>query len=206
MNNDLRIGAVILGAGLSTRMGKPKLLLPWGQSTVIGTIIDSLKTAGMQTIVLVSGASHQLLVDQLKQESITISFNPLFENENMLDSLRIGLDVLRESGLNSCLLVLGDQPQIKPDVIKKVINTAAEFPENLIIPSFQMRRGHPWVIPARYWAELKSMPDSQIMRDFINSKQNEIRYVDIDSSSILADMDTPEDYEREKPKDTGKQV
>lgn len=67
---------------------------------------------------------------------------------------------------------------------------------NIVVPSFQMRRGHPWLVARPLWEELLLMSPPQSPRDFLNAHQDEIQYVNLDDPNILADLDTPEDYEK----------
>ena len=98
------------------------------------------------------------------------------------------------------LIVLGDQPQIQKEIVEKVVHAGLENPEKMIIPSFQQRRGHPWTLPAIYWDEISQLKPPQAIRDVINGNREMIQYLDVTTSSILQDLDTPEDYERERPR------
>lgn len=69
----------------------------------------------------------------------------------------------------------------------------------LVVPSFQMRRGHPWIVSRALWAEILAMLPPQTPRDFLNAHAKDIQYVEINSPSILADLDTPEDYRASRP-------
>jgi molybdenum cofactor cytidylyltransferase len=70
---------------------------------------------------------------------------------------------------------------------------------NLIVPSFQMRRGHPWLVARPLWNELLEMKSPQSPREFLNKHAGEIHYVEVGTPSILADLDTPEDYQKSHP-------
>ena len=142
-----RVGAVILGAGLASRMGSPKLLLPWGKEFVIEKIINTLKSSEVDPIVLVTGASHDLLSSHLEKQPVEMVINPDYADGNMVHSLQVGLRKLQSLGVDSALLALGDQPQIEAEVVHQVLEAARKYPSHLILPSFQMKRGHPWVIP-----------------------------------------------------------
>jgi molybdenum cofactor cytidylyltransferase len=63
------------------------------------------------------------------------------------------------------------------------------------MPSYQMRRGHPWVLPRRFWSDVRLMKPPQTMRDFHNSHARDIEYVVVETDSILQDLDTPEQYQ-----------
>ncbi len=199
MNNESKLGAVVLAAGLSLRMGKPKLLLPWGETTVIGQVISVISSCAIKPIVVVTGKTHADIHASFANSDIHLAFNPDYEDGRMLTSLKVGLQILTDLRATSTLLALGDQPQIQAKTVQAVVQAYQHNPNQLIIPSYQMHRGHPWVIPFRYWQELCNLPRASTMRDFINLHGQEINYVNIDSATILADLDTPEDYQREKP-------
>lgn len=192
--------AIILGAGLSSRMGQPKLLLPWGKERVITRIVHVIQSVGIGRVLLVTGASHELLVQALAEQQVSPVFNPDFADGNMAHSLQWGIRNM-PSETASVLLALGDQPQIQAKVIAQVLSAGDQHPERLILPSFQMRRGHPWLIPAALFQSILDLPEDCTMRDFIRAHESLIEYVCVDTASILADLDTPEDYLREKPRE-----
>ncbi len=199
MSNGNNIGAIVLAAGLSTRMGKPKLLLPWGETNVIGQVVAVLIAYEIKPMVIVTGKTHEDLQNQFVREDIHLAYNPDFEDGRMLTSLKTGLKKMTELGASATLLALGDQPQILPETVRLVLAAQIANQNRLIIPSHQMRRGHPWGIPQLFWEEIIHLPAVMTMRDFINSHQSDILYVNVNSPSILADLDTPEDYRRERP-------
>jgi molybdenum cofactor cytidylyltransferase len=63
-----------------------------------------------------------------------------------------------------------------------------------------MRRGHPWLVDRALWPELLALQSPYTLRDFLTAHAGEIRYLDVDTDSILQDLDTPEDYTQQKPK------
>jgi len=67
------------------------------------------------------------------------------------------------------------------------------------VPSFQMRRGHPWLVARPLWPEILALKPPESTRDFLAGHAHEIHYVNVDTPSILADLDTPEDYEKSHP-------
>lgn len=192
------VGAVVMAAGVSKRMGRPKMVLQWGGGTVIEQVVHVLSDLKVASIVVVTGGSHDQVVDALRGFPVTIVYNRQFEETDMLQSLQLGLSALPED-IQAGLVVLGDQPQISADVVKGVIKRFAEAQEPLVVPSYQMRRGHPWLAARVYWDEIMRMGRDQSLRDFLASHANEIYYLVVDTPAILSDLDTPEDYQREKP-------
>jgi molybdenum cofactor cytidylyltransferase len=68
-----------------------------------------------------------------------------------------------------------------------------------VVPSYRYRRGHPWLIDRTLWFELENLNPSFTLRDFLRKYQDEILYLDVDSPSVLQDLDTPQDYQQYKP-------
>jgi molybdenum cofactor cytidylyltransferase len=196
-DKSLRIGAVVLAAGLSSRMGVQKLLLPWMGKTVIETVVDTLIQSRITEIVVVTGRDAEQIASTLKSKPVQIIYNPDFADGNMVTSLRTGLKALLNR-VDAILMVLADQPQMMETTVKLLVDEWNRNPDSLCIPSYQMRRGHPWVIPARLWDNLTNLDSHQTMRDFIRINEDEIRYVVVATPTILADLDTPEDYEQQK--------
>jgi molybdenum cofactor cytidylyltransferase len=195
MRNSI-ISAIVLAAGLSTRMGRPKMVLPWGASTVIGQVVNTLLLAGVKEVVVVTGAARVEVEDVVKQVNraeVRTAFNPRYAEDNMLISLQVGMASLGED-VDAMLVVLGDQPQIEIDVVRSLMKVYQAENARLIVPSFDMRRGHPWVVDRSLWPALQSIPDGATMRDFLHAHPQQITYLPVNSSSILRDLDTPEEY------------
>lgn len=192
------IEAVVLAAGLSTRMGRPKMVLPWGKITVIEKVITTLISAGVQRITVVTGGAEEDVTKAIQPYAVRRVFNPEYRNGEMLGSIRVGLQSLSEE-IQAAMFVLGDQPQIEEEVIRQLLGTFYQTDAALIIPSYQMRRGHPWIVRRRLWTEILALPPSATMRDFFKRWDKEIFYVNVMTASILMDIDTPEEYERQKP-------
>ena len=193
------ISAIVLAAGLSTRMGRPKLILPWGSTTVIGQVVATLVQAQVDDIVVVTGAARtevEAAVEQGRWDEVRTVFNPRYADDDMLVSLQAGIAALGEQ-VDAMLVVLGDQPQIEVGVVRLLVDTYRTEGYPLIVPSFDMRRGHPWVVARALWPDLLSATAGSTMRDFLHAHTGQITYIAVSSSSILRDLDTPEDYARD---------
>lgn len=215
----MNISAIILAAGKSRRMGQNKLLMPWGDTTVLENVIQIIQNAGIQDIVVITNSDT---AKAIKNNDIRIGINS--SDDEMLSSIQLGLQVLTPSQpppnplsefeefsifsvadlgevpkAEGALIVLGDQPQIEEKSVRSVCEAFEKNKSNLVVPSYQMRRGHPWLIARPLWDEFLNMQSPESPRDFLNKHKNEIEYVMIDSPSILQDIDTPEDYLKFKP-------
>lgn len=198
------IAALLLAAGQSLRMGKSKMTLPWGERTVIEQAAVTLQQGGIERIVVVTGGHREEVEKALSNMKVQIVHNPYYENGEMLDSFRYGLNaLLAMPEIAACLVALGDQPQMQVDTVSRVITAYRSQPARLIVPSYQMRRGHPWLMTRALWPEMISLQPPDTPRSFLNRHANQITYLEVDTPTILADLDTPEEYEKQKPRGSG---
>lgn len=191
------IGAIILAAGQSRRMGQPKMLLPWGETTVIEHVITTFRNAGIEDILVVTGGAREQVEEAIRKYSVRAIHNNNYASGEMLFSLQHGLAALPDQ-VEATLIGLGDQPQVQEGTVRQICQAYQEHKYQLVVPSFQMRRGHPWLVIRQLWNEILSMQPPQSPRDFLNNHAREIYYVNVDTPSILADLDTPEDYRRSR--------
>jgi molybdenum cofactor cytidylyltransferase len=186
------IGAVILAAGQSRRMGRNKMLLPFGASTVLETIVAEVAAcAQVHEVVVVTGHESDQIAALLAASSVRCVFNPAYARAEMLVSLQVGVQAL-SAGVQAALLVPGDHPRLRREVIGRVID--AQQPKAIVVPSYQMKRGHPILIDRAWWPELLALPETATLRDFIRAHEDHIRYVTVETDSVLKDVDTPEEY------------
>lgn len=217
------ISAIILAAGQSKRMGKPKMLLRWGKVTVIEHVISVFSAAGIEDILVVTGAERERLEEIIEnckhRYPVRAIFNDAYLHGEMLSSIQCGLrslitrppPPLRDTSPKfgefgegwegvAALIGLGDQPQVEERSVRTVCEAFQRTESPLVVPSFQMRRGHPWLAARSVWEEILSLKPEQTPRDFLNSHADTIHYVNVDTPAILADLDTPEAYEAARPK------
>ena len=196
----MKITALILAAGQAKRMGQPKMLLPWGETTVLGQVIETLQRAEIKNILVVTGSAREQVDLIVTQYAIRSTHNPEHANAEMLSSLQTGIRALREkTPAEAALICLGDQPQAEERNVRAVASRFVETRARLVVPSYRMRRGHPWLIARPLWEEILQMNPHQTPRDFLNRHASEIEYVNVDTPSILSDLDTLEDYLKSRP-------
>jgi molybdenum cofactor cytidylyltransferase len=116
----------------------------------------------------------------------------------MLSSLQLGLSVkMREA--SAALICLGDQPQVEERSVRSICEAFLQSKSPLVVPSYNMQRGHPWLIARPLWDELLAMKSPKTARDFLKKQARNIQYVIMDSPTVIEDLDTPEDYLKYKP-------
>ena len=205
---DAQIAAVVLAAGRSQRMGQPKMVIPWGDTTVIGQVVRTLAQAQLREIVVVTGGDRREVEAALKEFPARTIWNSRYAEDQMALSLQIGLASL-SPGIDAALVALGDQPQIQLEVVQQVVHGYRESRALLVFPSYRMHRGHPWIIARPLWdifqkagflnIENPEIKSSQSIRDILHTYADQITYVEVAHDSILRDVDTPADYLRERP-------
>jgi len=199
------ITAIILAAGQSKRMGQPKMLLSWGNTTVLGQVIETFRRAGIDQMLVITGAARKQVDRIVTKYGVRVAHNESYNNGEMLSSLQCGLRALsrladdRPFSSDAALICLGDQPQVQEGIIRAVVDRYLETNASLVVPSYQMRRGHPWLVSRTHWEEILQLNDPQTLRDFLNLHAFEIDYISVNDVSVISDMDTFEDYLKSRP-------
>ncbi len=192
------ISAIILAAGQSKRMGQPKLLMPWGKTCVIGQVLSILREAGVDDIHVVTGGLQSELKEALKEYEVDFLFNKDFADGEMLMSVKVGLRGLGGE-TDASLIVLGDQPQIESRIVRAIVEESNAKHSMIIVPSYNMHRGHPWLVEKSYWPEILNLNPPMTMQKFLSVHDNAIDYIAVDTASVIQDLDTQTDYSQYKP-------
>ncbi len=192
--------ALILAAGQSKRMHQSKIILPWGNTTIIEHIISLFRKSGISDVFVVTGGYREAVELEVAKAGGRSIFNANYANDELTISLQVGMGSISLNNYSAGFISLGDQPNIHQEDIKKLLEIHRLVPEKIVIPSFNFRRGHPWLVPSRYFDELAKLAPPETLRTFLNKHNDDIEYVVVNDDDIITDLDTPEDYERLKPK------
>lgn len=194
-----RLFAVIPAAGHSRRMGRPKLLLPLGDSTVIGQLLRTLSSSGIDATFVLVRPDDTGLRDEVHREG-AIVVQPTapppemrFSVEHLLEAVR-----KRESSqpTDGWLLVPGDHPLIQPQTLGQLIETWRADPSRIVLPAHDGRRGHPTLFPWDLAEEVAALPGDVGVNHLLKQHADKVVEVPVDDPTITLDLDTPEDYER----------
>lgn len=206
------ITGILLAAGLSTRMGVPKQLLPFGESTIVETVVDNMLNAKFTQVIVIVGHCAEQVQNTLGKRKVKVIFNPDYE-EGMLTSAQTGIRSLKIynettqtdevdtdihfSNISGFSLMLVDQPFISSNLINKVIEAYAKTDKGIVLPSYNLRRGHPVIFHHRYAeAILELDADSGGVRSLYDTFSDDIYYVTVDTDDVIRDIDDPDDYKR----------
>ena len=193
--SDFKFAVVILGAGRSSRMGRPKLLLPWGATSVLGHLLEQWRALGASQIALVMGANDEALEAERQRIGIPTHaiINPAPER-GMFSSIQCAAqwDEWRPE-ITLWVLALGDQPHLRGDTLARLLELAEAERNAVWQPARHGRARHPVILPKRVFRDLRASagPD---LKTFL--KPIERRMIEIDDAGLDLDIDTPEDYER----------
>ena len=175
-------------------MGEPKQLLPFGESTIIETVVDSMLDAKFNEVIVVVGHCAAQIQEQLGTRPVRIVFNADYR-EGMLSSAQAGIQALQETDAFALMLV--DQPFITSELIDRVVNAYIQTNKGIALPSYNYKRGHPVIFDQRYAGEILTLgTESGGVRTLFKKYGDDIHYVTVDTDRVLRDIDYREDYER----------
>ena len=208
-----RYGAVILAAGLSSRMKEFKPLLPVdGRPAAVG-LAETLRGAGIDDIIIVTGHRREDLQEVIRDQRLIESFNEKYES-GMFSSIQAGLAKAGEAfpGKKGYFLVPVDCPLITIRAIRLLMTAADEStaagesaaadenaaagPETrFFVPTFEGKKGHPLLVPASRVSEIVSYDGDGGLKGITDRCWDQMVRVPVPDEEILLDMDTPEHYE-----------
>ena len=148
-NTDPKISAIVVAAGLSTRMGSPKMLLKWKNSTVLEIVLTTVTESLFDEVILVYGAFREEILDIAKDFPIRAIYNPVFANGSMLNSLQTGLLAISNNP-DGFMIILGDQPRLSNETIGKLVADFRRTPGKVNHPQLQHAQGAPLADQIRF--------------------------------------------------------
>ena len=192
--NSFQVTGIVLAAGLSSRMGQLKQLLPIGG---IPSVVRVVRTLGkdVDDVVVVLGHRAKEIEVVLEPEVCRCIFNQDY-SLGMLSSVQCALREIQTS--SSYLVALADQPQIKESTVSCILRNASTLSKGIVIPKFQGKRGHPVFIHSKYYREILELNHDVGLNFFTRSHRQDVLEVDLQEVEIVRDMDTPNDYKRIK--------
>lgn len=196
-------GVVILAAGASTRMGRCKLLLPWGEETILTHTLEQWRSTGVAQIAPVIDPSNEFLRKALAHAG----FSPRDWIENpspqmgMFSSLQ---EASRWTGwfptLTHWIISLGDQPHIQISTLRLLLVAARKNPTCICQPALHGHAAHPIVLPARNFREL-AQSEMADLRAYVRTREAFRLRLAVEDPGVCQDLNTPEEYTRWKPKE-----
>ena len=188
----------MLAAGESRRMGRPKQLLPWGKTTILGQTLRNLQQSDADDILVVSGHRAEDVASIAREHGVRTLHNPDYAEGEMLSSLQAALPHLSDT-VDAVLVMLADQPLVDATLINRILDAYRQGGGDLVAPAYRGRRGNPVLISRRYFDEVAALPWGQAPRALLRRHASDLHLVSVDSEAILLDIDRPEEYRRRRP-------
>jgi molybdenum cofactor cytidylyltransferase len=193
------IPGIILAAGKSSRMGRPKALLPIGSAgaTFLERIIQVLLDGGVEDVVAVLGADASLIRCETPLDAVRARLveNPGYER-GQLSSLLAGLRAVDRPGVRAILVTLVDVPLVSASTVGAVLRAyAAGGGARIVRPTRHGRFGHPVIFDRTLFDELRHAGAGGA-KDVIRAHPDEVRSVEVPDEGAFLSIETPEDYAR----------
>jgi xanthine dehydrogenase accessory factor len=184
--------AVVLAAGVSSRMGRPKPLVLVGGHRMLARSIESLHAAGISRIVVVLGDHADEVRRGIDLSGVTVVENPAYQ-EGMSSSLRVGVRAT-DPGVKNVMIVLSDQPFVAPATLRSLAARSQEEDGSIFVPTYRGVRGNPVVFDRRLAPELDGISGDVGCRGLFPAHAAEIREVPVSDAGILVDIDTEAEW------------
>jgi len=186
------VSAILLAAGESRRLGIPKLLLPFGKSTILEQTIDNLLNSSVDEVIVVLGYRAEETMRKIANRPVKIAINPIYY-QGMSTSIVKGLSLV-DNRAQAIMVTLADQPLIDSPTINRLIEESLGHDKGIIIPTYQAERGHPVIFASKYKEELLGLKGDIGGRQTIKGHPNDTLEVIADSKAITMDINTISDY------------
>ena len=190
------IVAVVLSAGESSRMGRPKALLPIDGQTFIERIVAALKQTTVGKIIVILGHNARELEAKISHLPVQILINTDYR-QGQLSSLQLAVrDLQADADCDGMLVHLVDHPYLAPALVQEMIRRFYETKKRIIVPKFHGKRGHPVIFSNALFGELLSAPMAEGAKAGVKAHRAETLEIDTQEEGIAVDIDTPELYQQ----------
>ena len=186
--------AVVLAAGESRRMGRPKLLLPYRGTTIIESVLAAVRGAAVDRTIVVLGFGRGLIEPLVRPSAVEIVVNP-DPGRGMLSSVQAGLAALPpEPG--AAFIVPGDHPDLTPEVFAALLEARRDSGRGLVVPVFGGKGGHPLLVDLSYRDEISRLDPAAGLRGLLTLFPADVCRLPWADAGVAVDIDTPDDFRR----------
>ncbi len=196
------IANLVLAAGGSSRLGRPKQLEPWGDITLLGTVLRRALTLGSQETWVVLGAAYEKILDSVDFSPCHVVVNEEWQ-EGMASSLRVGLDALeRGSRASAALILLGDQPGVSKETVTRIKEAYRPGITPVVVPRYRYTVSNPVLVERSMWRRLMMLQGDRGAMQLFKAHPEWVTEAWVPDLPP-EDVDDQQDVERLKPRDRG---
>jgi nicotine blue oxidoreductase len=192
---DRMIAGLILAAGESSRMGTPKATLAYRGRTFLETIVQTLRGADIERIVVVLGHQADEIQRQIEIEPAQVVINPDYRS-SQTSSLQVGLRALLADEPEGVLLCLVDHPAVGAETVRRIVATFHQGGAPVVIPTYLGRRGHPVLIGRQLFDELLRLASDAGADSAIRKYRPATQFIAVEDEGVVIDVDDRESYRR----------
>ncbi|MCW5314605.1 NTP transferase domain-containing protein [Nostoc sp. KVJ3] len=194
-NETSSIAIIILAAGASTRMGRPKQLLFYQGQSFVHHIAEIAIASVCKPVIVVLGANAEQIYPEIKQLPIQVVHN-LDWACGMSASIKSGIELLNNlpQKIDAVVIALCDQPFVSPQIINQLVDAYYSSQKPIIACEYAGILGVPALFSQRFFSELAALKEASGAKRFINNNLNEVFSIPFPLGDI--DVDTPKDYEQ----------
>lgn len=192
MSSKYNISAIVLAAGLSSRMqGEHKLTKDWQGSPLINHCLNTLETLNLNHISLVLGNNAEEIKTLINLDNITIIQNPSPE-QGLSQSIKIGLTTLPEN-TDATFITLADMPLVQQSDYLSLINAFSQD-KSICVPTHKKQTGNPVLFGRQWFEEISDLTGDKGAKSIIKANEKHVSFVAVETSGILRDLDTADDF------------
>lgn len=185
------LAAIVLAGGSSVRMGRPKQLLPFGESTILRQVIGTFLRAGIAATYVVVGHRGEEVGAHIADLPVRVLTNPRYA-EGMGASIRCGIAAL-DPRTDGVLIALGDHPAVRPETIRELSTRLEDSPRGILVPTFHGWRGHPVIFRRARWPALRDLRGDVGGAGILKAHPDDVLEVPVADPGIILDVDTEGD-------------
>jgi molybdenum cofactor cytidylyltransferase len=191
----VKIEALVLAAGFSSRMPTNKMLLELAGRTVIQRTVDCVLASAVSGVHVVVGCKKELIKKELVNYNVNIIENSAY-SEGMSTSIKAGVNHLMINGLptDAIFIFLGDMPLIKSSTINYLLHVYKETGSQIVVPVYQGRQGHPVLFDKKLFNRLLKLTGDSGAKIIFQESCNDIYKVTVNDPAIHMDIDCWDDY------------
>jgi molybdenum cofactor cytidylyltransferase len=197
------LAAIILAAGDSTRMGRPKALLPDAEGRpFVARLVRSFDDAGVDDVVIVTGRLHDAIVDAVSADAprrLPVCVRNPDPSRGQLSSLWVGLEAASRLNVDGVLVTPVDVPMTSPATIRRVVEAWRTSHAPIVRPAVGERHGHPVLFDRAVFDALRHAQLSEGARAVVHANLHVLVNVQVEDEGCLVDVDTPADYDAAVP-------